>query len=63
MIADTLAAIAATANLRAVLQPANERKAAPQFALKESSGKTIEVKNYQGKIVLLDFWAPWCPMC
>ncbi len=32
----TLAGIATTANLRAVLQPPNERKAAPQFALKDS---------------------------
>ena len=53
----TLAGIATTANLRAVLQPANERKAAPQFALKDSFGKTIELKNYHGKVVLLDFWA------
>jgi peroxiredoxin len=59
----TLAGIATTANVRAVLQPANERKAAPQFALKESSGKTIELKNYRGKVVLLDFWATWCTGC
>jgi hypothetical protein len=47
----TLAGIATTANLRAVLQPPNERKAAPQFALKDSSGKTIELKDYNGKVV------------
>lgn len=41
----TLAGIATTANLRAVLQPPNERKAAPQFALKDSSGKTIEIEG------------------
>ena len=59
----TLAGIATAANLRAVLQPANERKAAPQFALKDSSGKTIELKSYHGKVVLLDFWATWCTGC
>lgn len=59
----TLAGTAITANLRAVLQPANERKAAPQFALKDSSGQTIELKNYSGKVVLLDFWATWCTGC
>ena len=59
----TLAGIAATADLRAVLQPANERKAAPQFALKDSSGKKIELKDYHGKVVLLDFWATWCTGC
>lgn len=59
----TLAGIATTANLRAVLQPPNERKGAPQFALKDSSGKTIELKDYHGKVVLLDFWATWCTGC
>src|SRR6202162_1733940 len=59
----TLAGIATTADLRAVLQPANERKAAPQFALKDSSGKKIELKDFHGKVVLLDFWATWCTGC
>ena len=62
----TLAGIATTADqpaVRAMLQPANEREAAPQFALKDSSGKTIGLKNYHGKVVLLDFWATWCTGC
>ena len=61
-----LAGIATTADqptVRAILQPANERKAAPQFALKDSSGNTIRLKNYHGKVVLLDFWATWCTGC
>jgi cytochrome c biogenesis protein CcmG/thiol:disulfide interchange protein DsbE len=49
--------------VRAVLQPPNERKAAPQFALKDSSGNTARLKNYHGKVVLLDFWATWCTGC
>lgn len=49
--------------VRAILQPANERKAAPQFALKDSSGNTIRLKNYLGNVVLLDFWATWCTGC
>jgi peroxiredoxin len=62
----TLASIATAADpptVRAVLQPANERKAAPEFALKDSSGKTIKLKKYRGKVVLLDFWATWCTGC
>ena len=62
----TLAGIATTADqptVRAILQPANERQAAPQFALKDSSGNTIGLKNYRGKVVLLDFWATWCTGC
>ncbi len=48
---------------RAILQPASERKAAPQLALKDSSGKTISLTDYRGKVILLDFWATWCTGC
>lgn len=48
---------------RAVVQPAKERKPAPEFALEDSSGKTISLKDYRGKVVLLDFWATWCHGC
>jgi peroxiredoxin len=61
-----LAAIAIAADqptVRAVLQPANERKAAPEFALKDSSGKTVTLQDYRGKVILLDFWATWCHGC
>ena len=51
------------ATIRAVLQSTNERKAAPEFALKDSSGKTVRLKKYRGKVVLLNFWATWCTGC
>ena len=49
--------------VRAVLQPAGQRKPAPEFALKDSSGKTVRLKKYRGKVILLDFWATWCHGC
>ena len=48
---------------RAALQPASQRKPAPEFALQDSSGKTVSLKDYRGKVVLLDFWATWCHGC
>lgn len=48
---------------RATLQTPQARKPAPEFALKDSAGKTVTLKKYRGKVVLLDFWATWCHGC
>ena len=49
--------------VRAILQPVSDRKPAPEFFLRDSSGKSISLKQLRGKVVLLDFWATWCTGC
>jgi peroxiredoxin len=39
------------------------RKAAPAFALKDATGVAVNLSDYKGKVVLLNFWATWCHGC
>ena len=35
----------------------------PEFAAADLSGQLRNIKEWDGKVILLNFWATWCPPC
>ena len=40
-----------------------ERPMAPDFELSDLNGNTVSLSSLRGKVVLVNFWATWCPPC
>ena len=42
---------------------AAEGSAAPDFTVKDLDGKDVALSSLKGSVVLVNFWATWCPPC
>jgi peroxiredoxin len=43
-------------------RPSRIGSAAPEFTLKDSD-RTVTLSQFKGQVVVLNFWATWCPPC
>jgi thiol-disulfide isomerase/thioredoxin len=42
---------------------AKEGQPAPEFSIKTDQGRSVTPTAFGGKVLILNFWATWCPPC
>ena len=57
----TVTACAGTGSIRS--EGAKDGNQAPDFTLENLEGEKVSLNDFSGRVVLINFWATWCPPC